>query len=167
MDLAAEAQIDKDNPPDLKALADAAPTLVQEEAGNAAAAAAPATAGGAAAAKPAAPAAGGGGKKTDGKKAGGPAAAAPAGPRGDDLQRSADAILERIQKGEAEAAAAGGADGGKGGSSGLAALDADALRRLRADLAMELNTLRNAAYARGFKAARAGVVSSITGQHAA
>ncbi len=47
-----------------------------------------------------------------------------------------------------------------------ASIDADVLRRLTADVAMELNALRNAAYANGFTAAKGAIAGAISQQFA-
>ena len=49
---------------------------------------------------------------------------------------------------------------------GASNIDADVLRRLKADVAVQLNALRNAAYAGGFTAARGAMAASLTGQYA-
>lgn len=53
-----------------------------------------------------------------------------------------------------------------GSAEAVAALDADVLRRLKADVAMELNALRNAAYAGGFAAAKGAITAVVDGQFA-
>ena len=52
------------------------------------------------------------------------------------------------------------------GGEAAAGLDQDVLRRLTADVAMELNGLRNAAYAHGFSASKAAITSTINGRFA-
>lgn len=44
-----------------------------------------------------------------------------------------------------------------------ASVDPDALRRLKADVEVQLNALRNAAYAGGFVAAKGAIAGSING----
>lgn len=46
------------------------------------------------------------------------------------------------------------------------AVDADGLRRLKLDVEMQLNALRNAAYAGGFSAAKLAITNTISGQYA-
>lgn len=159
VDLEAEPTIDRDNPPDLKQYADAAvPLAADTDAGTCTAAggttAAPTAA--AAAAKPAAAAAGG--KKAaavGGKKGGAVAAAAPptASQRPDDVLRLTDELVAKIA-----ATLVGG--------QGVQGVDSDVRRRLTADVAVELNALRNSAYAAGFTAAKGAIAASITGQYA-
>ena len=102
----------QDNPPDLKAVADAAaPHKGPEEEGSAAAAGGAAAA--AAAAKPAAAAAGG--KKAAAKAAAAaPKAAAPkkAAPRGDDVHAITDSVIQKVRAGPAGCWLAGGEVGG-------------------------------------------------------
>lgn len=45
-------------------------------------------------------------------------------------------------------------------------VDGDVLRRLKADVAMELNALRNAAYAGGFSAAKGAMDAALKGHYA-
>jgi hypothetical protein len=46
---------------------------------------------------------------------------------------------------------------------GAASVDSDVLRRLKADVEMQLNALRNAAYAGGFAAAKGAIAGAING----
>ena len=144
VDFSASPPIDRENPPDLRYLAEEAKPIVSkdgEEGGEGGAGQAAGAAPGAEAAK--VPAA----KKSGGK--GAPATAEPllqAVPRVDVYP-----VTESVM---AKAAAGLGQD--------LGAVDGEVMRRLRADVAMELNALRNAAYAAGFKAAQASVVAGLT-----
>lgn len=52
------------------------------------------------------------------------------------------------------------------GAEAAAGVDGDLLRRLKADVAMELNALRNAAYAGGFSAAKGALAAAVDGQYA-
>ncbi|PRW44459.1 prolyl-tRNA synthetase associated domain-containing 1 [Chlorella sorokiniana] len=164
VDLEAEPAITKDNPPDLKPIADATAVLAPDEKGPAAVAKGETTvakhtkaelkveaaiAAGkaplptAAAAKPAAAAAK-------------PAAAAAAGPRAartpkaDDVLRVTEDLVTKIATSLMGAEAA-------------AAADPDKLRQLKADVAMELNALRNTAYAGGFAAAKGAMQAAASG----
>lgn len=47
-----------------------------------------------------------------------------------------------------------------------AGVDGDVMRQLRADVEVQLNALRNAAYAGGFSAAKGAIAGSISGQFA-
>ncbi len=49
------------------------------------------------------------------------------------------------------------------GAEAAAAADPDKLRQLKADVAMELNALRNAAYAGGFTAAKGAMTAAASG----
>lgn len=49
------------------------------------------------------------------------------------------------------------------GAEAAAAADPDKLRQLKADVAMELNALRNTAYAGGFAAAKGAVAAAASG----
>lgn len=53
-----------------------------------------------------------------------------------------------------------------GSAEAAAAVDADVLRRLKADVAMRLNALRNASYAGGFAAAKGAIAAAVQGQFA-
>lgn len=53
-----------------------------------------------------------------------------------------------------------------GSAEAAAAVDADVLRRLKADVAMRLNALRNASYAGGFAAAKGAIAAAVQGQYA-
>ncbi|EFN55384.1 hypothetical protein CHLNCDRAFT_134463 [Chlorella variabilis] len=162
VDLEADPVIDMNNPPDLKAFADAATPLA---ANDGAAAAAAAVAPGAAAAKPAAAAAAAAAGGTKAAKKAAPAAAGSkkgagaaggatpaAAPRADDVLRATDELVDKIASTLVGEAAAG--------------VDADVMRRLKADVEMRLNALRNAAYAGGFSAARGAIASTLSGQYA-
>jgi hypothetical protein len=149
VDLEAAPRIDKDNPPDLKHVADGAAPMVAPDDG----AAAPA---------PAAPAP----SKADKKKAAASAAAAAAlkagraagggGGGGGAARRQLDVNgVTEVVVGLAAARLAG---------AGAGAGDGEVLRRLTADVAMELNALRNAAYAAGFQAARGAAVAALGGR---
>ncbi|KAL4428411.1 hypothetical protein ABPG75_002500 [Micractinium tetrahymenae] len=155
VDLEAEPVIDRDNPPDLKGVADAAVPLAAEGGDAGAAPAAPAAAV-PAAAKPAPPAAAkkaAAGKAAGGKKGGAAAAAPPAASqRPDDVLRLTDELVAMM---------ASSLLGEAAGS-----VDADVLRRLKADVATELNALRNAAYAGGFSAAKVAVAGFVSRQYA-
>lgn len=148
VDLEAEPPINKDNPPDLKVYADAAPVLAKDDPS----AATPPTGAGAA------PAAGAkvppGGKPAKGGKAAaakdGVAKPAAGQPRADDVLALTDRLLEQVL-----AAAGGGAVG----------LDVAARRQLGADVVMQLNALRNTAYASGYSAATRAIVGSVTRVH--
>ncbi|GLC45750.1 hypothetical protein PLESTB_000502400 [Pleodorina starrii] len=165
VDLEVDPKIDRDNPPDLKTVADAAqpPPQALPEAAAAGAAAAPAAGadGGAAAAapaaKPAAPAAKeskkdakkGGGKSADqqrGAKAATTASLTDVAPRVEELLRAACAALLGGSTTPEEATAAG-------------RVDAYCMARLRADLEMQLTGLKNAAYAAGYVAGKGEVVA--------
>jgi hypothetical protein len=126
VDLEARVTIDRDTPPDLKGVADAAAELAPEE---------PGAGGGADGAAAAGGAAGGGGKK---KGKGGGAAGADAGAAAARAAAAATAAALDVEAAAAEvlAAAATGAP--------------DAV----ADVVARLTALKNAAYAAGFKAAR-------------
>ena len=52
------------------------------------------------------------------------------------------------------------------GAEAASSVDSDVMRRLKADVAMQLNTLRNAAYAGGFAAAKGAIAAAISGQYA-
>lgn len=52
------------------------------------------------------------------------------------------------------------------GAEAAAAADADVVRRLKADVAMQLNALRNAAYAGGFSAAKGAIAAAVSGAYA-
>ncbi|GFR41444.1 hypothetical protein Agub_g2131 [Astrephomene gubernaculifera] len=172
VDLEADPKIDRDNPPDLKAISDAAkpppqalPEAPAAPAAPAAAAGAPAPAAAAAAApapaaaKPAAaPAkdtkkaakASGGGKAAAGK---GAAAAAvttasltEVGPRVDELLRTAVAVLLGSGTTPEDAVSSG-------------RVDAYGMARLRADVEMQMSSLKNAAYAAGYVAGKGEVVA--------
>ena len=52
------------------------------------------------------------------------------------------------------------------GEEAASGVDGDVMRRLKADVAMQLNTLRNAAYAGGFAAAKGAIAATISGQYA-
>lgn len=52
------------------------------------------------------------------------------------------------------------------GGEAAAAVDGDKLRQLKADVAMQLNALRNAAYAGGFAAARGAIAATLAGDFA-
>jgi hypothetical protein len=149
VDWDAEPKIDKENPPDLKYIADAATPIVTDDAtedGSGSAAAAGA----------------GGATKKDKKKSGGDvkaeaaakakadaaAAAAAAARAASDVYAITDSVVVKV------AAALG---------VGLTNVDGDDLRKLKADVVMQLNGLKNAAYATGFKAAQSAVVASIKG----
>ena len=98
VDLECEPRIDKDNPPDLKEIADAAPALAaspaaEDEAGAAAAAASPKA--GSAKAAPGAALGSSGGKK-GGKKGGEAKAAGQQQPRGDDVLRVTDSVVSKV-----------------------------------------------------------------------
>lgn len=142
VDLEAEPVIDQSNPPDLKAIAEMAAPAVGKE-GETAEAGAPEPAAAKAAAAPAPKAAKkpAAGKPSKGKEG----TAGAAGPKLD--------IYEIAARLLAKTSAELGQD--------VNALSADALRRLKADVAMELNIVRNAAYAAGFKAAQASVVAAV------
>lgn len=163
VDLEADPKIDRDNPPDLKAISDAAkppaaalpPADGQAQPAAAAGGAAPAAK--AAAAAPAAAAAKDASKKAaKGGKAPDQGSKAKAGatttasltdvaPRVEELLRLACSALLGVQ-GPEEAAAAG-------------RLDAYGLARLRADVAMQLTGLKNASYAAGYTAGKGEVVA--------
>lgn len=49
------------------------------------------------------------------------------------------------------------------GAEAAAAVDADTLRQMKADVAMELNALRNAAYSGGFAAAKGALAAAASG----
>lgn len=96
MDLEADPPIDRDNPPDLKSVADAAVAYKDEEEGAPAPGSSGAAAAAAAPAKPAAaqPA---GGKKAAAKAQQQPkAAAAAAKPRGDDVYAITDNVIQKV-----------------------------------------------------------------------
>jgi len=149
VDLEATPVVDKEHAPDLKHVADAATPMVA--AGNDAAGAG---AGAAAAAAAAAPAADPSAAKAD-KKKGGKAAAAAAKPAAAAQPRRHDinAVTDRLVEMAAQRLM---------GAGGAAAADANAVRRLTADVAMELNALKNAAYASGFKSAQGAMAASLT-----
>ncbi|KAG2497900.1 hypothetical protein HYH03_004165 [Edaphochlamys debaryana] len=164
VDLEADPKIDRDNPPDLKALADAAtppPAALPAEAAPAAAAAAPADgAKPAAAAKPAAPAApakdakkGGakGGKASDQSKA------AAKGPTATSLTDTAPRVEELLSAAVSALFAGAVADPAEAVSSGR--VDAYAMARLRAEFEMQLCSLKNAAFAAGYAAGKGEVVA--------
>lgn len=141
VDLEADPKIDKDNPPDLKSIADAAKAIATNDGDAAAAPSATA---------PAAPAA----AKKDKKKGGDAKGAkkeekggAPAVRAACDVFSVADSVMGKI-------AAGMGVD--------ATGVNGDVMRKLRADVVMELNALRNTAYAAGFKAAQSTVVAHIT-----
>jgi len=146
IDLEAEPSINKDNPPDLKFIADAAkPILVSKEGesfGDSGIVTSISDPKPKSTSDPAA---------KSGKKAGekGPPAAVvrPASGRSD-VYSVADSILAKI------AAAGFGPDSGTSSP--------DVMRRLKADVVMELNALRNAAYAAGFQAAQASLVAAVS-----
>lgn len=158
VDLEADPKIDKDNPPDLKHIADEAkPIVTNENEGSAAAAGEGASAGAPAAATAA-------GEKKDKKKSGGDSkidsaskskavSAFAAARAASDVYAVTDSVLGKV-------AAALGVDLTAAGSS----IDGDDLRKLKADVAMQLNGLKNASYAAGFKAAQSAVVASIRGE---
>ena len=52
------------------------------------------------------------------------------------------------------------------GGEAVSSVDADVMRRLKADVAMQLNALRNAAYAGGFATAKGAIADAIRGQSA-
>ncbi|GIL72316.1 hypothetical protein Vretimale_3978 [Volvox reticuliferus] len=169
VDLEADPKIDRDNPPDLKALADAtqpAPLALPEGGTPAAPAAPPADVGAAAQApvsaaaaaqvpKPVQAAPAKEAKKAKAGKGTDPRAAAKAAvttasliavaPRVDDLLRAAcSALLGGVAPEEVT-------------SSGR--VDAYAMARLRAELEMQLTSLKNAAYAAGYVAGKGEVVA--------
>ncbi|GLI68602.1 hypothetical protein VaNZ11_013074 [Volvox africanus] len=168
VDLEADPKIDRDNPPDLKALADATqpPPMALPEA----APAAPPMASGTATPSPAPPAAAPApapvfkaaqtapakeAKKAKAGKGTDPRVAAKAavtttsltavGPRVDELLRAACSAL------------LGGTAPEEATSSGR--VDAYAMARLRAELEMQLTSLKNAAYAAGYVAGKGEVVA--------
>ncbi|KXZ57037.1 hypothetical protein GPECTOR_1g98 [Gonium pectorale] len=161
VDLEADPKIDRDNPPDLKELADAfkppAAALPPADGAPAAPAAAGAAAPAPAPAKPSAPAApaakdakkgGKGGKATDQgtKKAGiTTASLTDVHSRVDELLRSATAAL------------LGGSTPEDATSSGR--VDPYIMARLRADVEMQLTSLKNAAFAAGYVAGKGEVVA--------
>lgn len=138
VDLQAAPQIDKDNPPDLKPIADAATPMVgSDDAVAASTAVAAAVAPCCKPGKKAATATGKAGK-----------AAVPAQRRHD-----VNAVTEAVVRMTRERLL---------GEEGDAAVDGDSLRRLTADVAMELNALRNASYAAGFKAAQGAMAAALS-----
>ena len=52
------------------------------------------------------------------------------------------------------------------GGEAAGSVDGDVMRRLKADVAMHLNTLRNAAYAGGFAAAKGAIAAAVSGRYA-
>ena len=138
IDLEADPKIDKENPPDLKSIADGAKPIItnDEETSTPAAAAAvvvvPQKA-----------------KKDKKSATRAPLKENAAVRAAYDVYAVTESVLDKIT-------ASTGVD--------AASVDGDVMRRLRADVVMELNALRNAAYAAGFKAAQKTVVASITGE---
>jgi hypothetical protein len=128
VDLEARVAIDRDTPPDLKGVADAAAELAPEEAGAGGGADGAAAAGG--------EASGGAGGKKKGK--GGGATGGDAGTAAARAAAAATAAALDVEAAAAEVLAAAAA-----GAPGAAA-----------DVAARLTVLKNAAYAAGFKAAR-------------
>lgn len=145
VDLEAEVKVDKDNPPDLKQHADAFDP-VAKSGDDAATPGAPAAA--AAAKHTAAVTAG---DKKGSSSGGKPAAVAKPAAQRADVQVATEAVL----------AVALDAVG-----SSTELVGPDVMRRLRADVEAELCTLRNAAYASGFAAARGGIASMISREFA-
>jgi len=171
VDLEADPKIDKENPPDLKYIADAAVPVVANDStengggsigsGGGGGHSSAADAGGAAAAG-----AGAGKAKKDKKKSGGDAktdesakaksqAASAAARAAFDVYAITDSVVGKI-------AAALGGEGLT--SDGAPEIEGDDLRKVKADVAMQLNALKNASYAEGFKAAQSAVVATIRGE---
>lgn len=167
VDLEAEPKIDRDNPPDLKQHADSIePPPKQEEdassSGNNASSGAPAAA--AAAGAKAAAAAGAGGDK-GGKKGGAAAAGSGKGKQekvSDDahhirltnvVQRTGDIVDLVAQALLGKSAAESGAD-------------AYTLRRLKADVQMELTAFKNAAFTAGYNAGKGEIIAFAMKQYA-
>jgi hypothetical protein len=156
VDLEAYPKIDRENPPDLKHIADAAKVIVSIDSAAGEGGGSSSTSGGAAAA----PAAG---TKKDKKKSGGGGeskadaaakekaqAAAAAARAASDVYAITDSVVGKV-------AVALGVDL-------TTSIDGDDLRRLKADVVMQLNALKNAAYSAGFKSAQSAVVASIQGE---
>jgi hypothetical protein len=149
VDLESEPRIDKENPPDLKYIADAATSIVANDSA--------AVEGGASAAVAAAGATkkekkkGGGDSKADAEAKEKAQAAAAAARAASDVYGITDSVIGKV------AAALGVQD--------LTSIDGDDLRRLKADVVAQLNALKNASYAAGFKAAQKAVVASIQGEY--
>ncbi|KAG2446219.1 hypothetical protein HXX76_000811 [Chlamydomonas incerta] len=164
VDLEADPKIDRDNPPDLKATADAAkPPAAALPPADGAAPAPPADAKAAPAAAAAAPAAKDTGKKDAGKKdakGAGKGADQKKGGAGAGAASSLTAVAPRVEEvlslalatllGAGTTAEAAVADG---------RVDGYAMARLRADLEMQLSCLKNAAYAAGYVAGKGEVVA--------
>ncbi|PNW77186.1 hypothetical protein CHLRE_10g425950v5 [Chlamydomonas reinhardtii] len=162
VDLEADPKIDRDNPPDLKATADAAkPPAAALPPADGATPAPPADAKAGAAAAAAAPAAKDAGKKDAAKKDG------KGGSKGADQKKGGAATLTALTavgpRVEEVLSLAVGALLGAGTTAEAAVaegrVDAYALARLRADLEMQLSSLKNAAYAAGHVAGKGEVVA--------
>jgi hypothetical protein len=134
VDLEADPRIDKDTPPDLKSIADAAAPIEVE--------------GHAEAVAPAAPSAAAGKKKKFGDKAASTGTHVAARAPDDDVRGATSALIDVVLRHMV-------------GEEGHTAMSADALRQMNADVAVRLNMLKNAAYARGFKAARGAAVAAV------
>ncbi|KAG1669009.1 hypothetical protein FOA52_000602 [Chlamydomonas sp. UWO 241] len=160
VDLEAEPKIDRENPPDLAQYLPEPPAKPADAAGDAKEKEAPAGAG-AGASKPAAGAAGGGApkEKASGKAGKGGAGPAPAVDAAaaeaakmralSDVDARTEQVLEHIARTLL----------GTGLSECAAVQDPYTLQRLRADVAMQLNSLKNAAYAQGYVAGKGEVVA--------
>lgn len=158
VDLEADPKIDKENPPDLKYVADAATPIVTND-----------STGG-----------GGGGGGHGGATGAGGAAGAGAGAaiaKKDKKKTGGDAKTDESAKGKSQAAARAALDvyaitdsvvgkvaAALGGVDLTSGIEGDDLRRLKADVVMQLNAMKNAAYAAGFKAAQSAVVATIRGE---
>jgi hypothetical protein len=138
VDLEREAMVGPDNPGDLKPVADVAVPIVLPEEGAS-------TAGGRDV--PVVQSGGKGGKAGGKRVAGVGAREVQAGPRPDAVCVLTDALVAKILK------------------DGVNGMAAEEVRRLKADVVTELNGLRNASYAAGFKAAQKAVTSHITGAY--
>lgn len=145
VDLEADPKIDRENPPDLKGIADAAkPIVCETEDGGG---------GERGLGKEQQKSKSSGGEKKDKqegkKKSEGEEKKVAAAQAVSDVYAVSDVVIEKV-------AAALGVD--------LEGMDGDVKRRLRADVVMELNALKNAAYSTGFKSSRDGMVASLLGQ---
>lgn len=159
VDLEADPKIDKENPPDLKYIADTATPILTNDSTEGARSGQgddkKTGAGKAATAKKDKKRSGGDAKIDESSKTKSEAAARAAY----DVYAITDSVVGKV------AAALRGGDlitrGSGGGGSGI---DGDDLRKLNADVVMQLNALKNAAYAAGFKAAQSAVVATIQGE---